>query len=128
MSAPKHALQVIAQASSGDLRRALMCLQIVAQNDPNFDAIPDPYNPLKTEHIDALPRPDWDKYIVKVAGKIIGEQTPERLLDVRAMLYELLAKQVGPTLILSVRLASPSALSVSCTLIDRFSRARLRRP
>lgn len=47
-------------------------------------------------------KPDWETYCYKVADLIMAEQTPNRVLDVRAKLYELLSHCIPPTVIIKV--------------------------
>jgi len=44
--------------------------------------------------------PDWEVYIQQVADAVIGEQSPQRILQVRTMLYELLTHCIPPTTII----------------------------
>lgn len=50
----------------------------------------------------SIAKPDWETYCHKVADLIIQEQTPQRVMDVRVKLYELLAHCIPPTTILKV--------------------------
>lgn len=50
-----------------------------------------------------IAKPDWETYCHKVADLIVGEQTPARVLAVRAKLYELLAHCIPPSVIIKVR-------------------------
>lgn len=50
-------------------------------------------------------KPDWETYCAKVGEMIITEQTPNRIMEVRAKLYELLSHCIPPTVIIKVRLA-----------------------
>jgi replication factor C subunit 3/5 len=60
-------------------------------------------NLLKLDNVDVIPRPDWEKYCSQVALRILSEQSPDRLLEVRGMLYELLVHCIPANTILSVR-------------------------
>ncbi|BGP69504.1 Replication factor C (RF-C) subunit [Rhodotorula toruloides] len=65
-----------------------------------------PLAPLSTgkqdaRDIDAVPRPDWEKYAAKAAERILSEQSPESLLAVRGMFYELLVHCIPAPLILA---------------------------
>ena len=51
----------------------------------------------------SVAKPDWETYCYKVADMIIQEQTPQRVMDVRAKLYELLSHCIPATVILKVR-------------------------
>ena len=44
---------------------------------------------------------DWEMYVHETARLILGEQTPQRLLDVRNRFYELLTHLIPPELILN---------------------------
>lgn len=45
-------------------------------------------------------RPDWETYCAKVADAILQEQSPQRLLEVRAKIYELLSHCIPPAVVL----------------------------
>jgi replication factor C subunit 3/5 len=47
----------------------------------------------------SLVEPDWEKYLKETAMMIVGEQSPERLLQVREHIYELLCHCIPPDLI-----------------------------
>lgn len=49
-----------------------------------------------------IAKPDWETYCQKVADMIVQEQSPQRVMDVRAKLYELLSHCIPPTVILKV--------------------------
>lgn len=53
----------------------------------------------------SIPPPDWEALIGQVADEIMAEHTPQRILQVRAKLYDLLSHCIPPTTILKV--ASP---------------------
>ena len=61
----------------------------------------------------SIAKPDWETYCHRVAEMIVQEQSPQRVMDVRAKLYELLSHCIPPTVVLKVR-PSP-AFSPSCT-------------
>jgi len=50
-----------------------------------------------------IAKPDWETYCYKVADMIIQEQTPQRVMEVRAKLYELLSHCIPATVVLKVR-------------------------
>lgn len=80
--------QRIAEESGRNLRRALLMFEAVhAQNETVSD---------KT----ALPPPDWEALIEQIANDIIQEHTPERILKVRAKLYDLLSHCIPATTVL----------------------------
>ena len=49
-----------------------------------------------------VPPPDWEALIDQVADDIIKEHTPERILEARSKLYDLLSHCIPPTTILKV--------------------------
>lgn len=81
-------------------------MEALSVQDPNFNKIkPDviqPENMLKAETSDIIPRPDWEKYCSQVALRILSEQSPDRLLEVRGMLYELLVHCIPANTIIFV--------------------------
>jgi len=123
---PQHVSLLLARISSGNLRRALLSFEALYTQDPQWKTIKPDHSLLKTgkqdqRDIDTVPRPDWEKYAAKAAERILGEQTPERLLEVRGMFYELLVHCIPATLVLSVRplltlSRSPTPLALVLTL------------
>jgi replication factor C subunit 3/5 len=104
---PPHVSTLLARISQGNLRRALLSLEALYVQDPSFKTINPTHSLLtgtkqRADDIDTVPRPDWEKYAGKTAEKILGEQTPERLLEVRGMLYELLVHCIPAPLIIAV--------------------------
>ncbi|KAK5278840.1 Replication factor C (RF-C) subunit, partial [Cryomyces antarcticus] len=78
----------IAAESGRNLRRALLMFEAVhAQNEIVNDSTP-------------IPPPDWEALIEQIAGEIIAEHTPARILQVRAKLYDLLTHCIPATTIL----------------------------
>ncbi|GAA5927551.1 hypothetical protein JCM3775_006015 [Rhodotorula graminis] len=103
---PQHVSLLLARISSGNLRRALLSFEALYTQDPQWKTIKPDHSLLKTgkqdqRDIDTVPRPDWEKYAAKAAERILGEQSPERLLEVRGMFYELLVHCIPATLVLS---------------------------
>ncbi|GAA5894954.1 hypothetical protein JCM6882_008252 [Rhodosporidiobolus microsporus] len=103
---PDHVATLISRISSGNLRRALLSFEALHTQDPSFKTIKPDHSLLRTGKqaagdIEAVPRPDWEKYAAKVAEKILAEQTPEKLLEVRGMFYELLVHCLPAKLILA---------------------------
>ncbi|MBW0571821.1 hypothetical protein O181_111536, partial [Austropuccinia psidii MF-1] len=93
VSLPEELAKAIATASNGNLRRALLTLDVVRAQDENFLKIrPNP---------NSVPKPDWEVYIDKLAALIGKEQSPEKLLEARAMLYELLVHLIPPSVLIS---------------------------
>jgi len=113
---PPHVSILLAKISSGNLRRALLSLEALHTQDPSFASIMPNHSLLGTGKqaqgdIDVVPRPDWEKYAGKAAEKVLGEQSPERLLEVRGMLYELLVHCIPAPLIIAVSWTARSTLS-----------------
>lgn len=49
-----------------------------------------------------IAKPDWETYCHKVADLIVQDQSPARVMEVRAKFYELLSHCIPPTVILKV--------------------------
>ncbi len=47
-----------------------------------------------------MPRADWEAYVAETARRILQAQTPERLMEVRGRLYELLTHCIPPPVVL----------------------------
>ncbi|KAI9341925.1 P-loop containing nucleoside triphosphate hydrolase protein [Obelidium mucronatum] len=78
----------IAEASGGNLRKALLMLETAkVKYYPFMDNQP-------------IPLTDWENYIKDTAKLIVAEQTPKRLQDIRGRLYELLTHCIAPEVIL----------------------------
>jgi replication factor C subunit 3/5 len=92
----------LARSSGGNLRRALLSLEALHTQDQSFKAVEASLPAAKDRDPDTIPKPDWEKYCSKVVEKILGEQSPERLLEVRGMLYELLVHCIPAPLIVKV--------------------------
>lgn len=106
LTPPEHVTKLLARLSGGNLRRALLSFEALVVQDNQFSRIKkeaaEPENINKAENLDIVPRPDWEKYCSKVAERIMGEQSPDRLYEVRGMLYELLVHCIPPNVVLSV--------------------------
>ena len=50
-----------------------------------------------------IPVPDWEVFLRETANAIVQEQTPQRLMQVRGQLYELLTHCIPPDIIMKVR-------------------------
>lgn len=113
---PPHVSLLLSKISQGNLRRALLSLEALHVQDPTFKTIPTSHSLLtgtkqSSTDVDVVPRPDWEKFAGKTAEKILKEQTPEKLLEVRGMLYELLVHCIPPSMVLNVSLFSFSSPS-----------------
>ncbi|CAG2114510.1 unnamed protein product, partial [Medioppia subpectinata] len=107
-SLPDETAMAIALASNGNLRRALLTLDAVRAQDATFSKVPltnllmaigdDTFQSRASP--DSIPRPDWEVYIDKLAGVIAKEQSPDKLLEARAMLYELLVHLIPPSVVI----------------------------
>ena len=105
LALPPHVASLLAQTSAGNLRRALLSLEALAVQDPGFKTIPPPSasgSSAQSKGLDLVPRPDWEKYASKTVERILSDQSPERLLEVRGMLYELLVHCIPASLIMIV--------------------------
>merc|ERR1712070_250737 len=85
--APELALK-IAQKADRDLRRAVLILESVHAQGSQF-----------TKDT-PLPAEGWEAAIEKIAKKILQEQSPKCAMEVRGMLYELMAACLPPDFIL----------------------------
>lgn len=47
-----------------------------------------------------IPQTDWEVYLRETANAIVSQQSPQRLLEVRARLYELLTHCIPPEIIM----------------------------
>lgn len=73
----------------------------------------------KLENLDVVPRPDWEKYCSRVAERIMSDQSPERLYEVRGMLYELLVHCIPANVVLSVSVGGRHYMSDEVDTIPR---------
>ena len=48
--------------------------------------------------------PDWELFLQQTANKIVEEQSPNRILEVRGRIYELLTHCIPPDVIFKVRI------------------------
>lgn len=106
LSLPQPVAQLLATNSAGNLRRAILSLEALSISDPGFSLTTTAISAETAVSIDVIPRPDWEKYVSAVVARIMSEQSPDRLMEVRGMLYELLVHCIGPSLVLSVSFLS----------------------
>ncbi|KAG5652157.1 hypothetical protein H0H81_006042 [Sphagnurus paluster] len=85
---PSEAAKKIIDDSGGNLRKAILVLEALKMQTPDLSG------PL------AIAKPDWETYCHKVADLIVSEQSPARVMEVRAKFYELLSHCIPPTIIL----------------------------
>ncbi|KAJ3095378.1 Replication factor C (RF-C) subunit [Phlyctochytrium planicorne] len=83
----------IAEASDGNLRKALLMLEAARVRKYPF-----------TDK-DEIVKTDWEAFIADMARYIAQEQSPKRLLEVRGKLYELLTHCISPEVILKTLVA-----------------------
>ncbi|KAL2891306.1 Replication factor C subunit 5 [Ceratocystis lukuohia] len=81
----------IAQESGRNLRRALLMYEAVHAQSENSDNITD---------TTPIPPLDWESLISQISKQIMEEHTPQRILAVRAQLYDLLSHCIPATTIL----------------------------
>ncbi len=87
---PPEASQQIISSSNGNLRKALLIFEAMKMQKPDLQGDIE------------VAKPDWETYCAKIADSIIAEQTAQRLLDVRAKIYELLSHCIPPGIVLKV--------------------------
>ncbi|WFD33145.1 Replication factor C (RF-C) subunit [Malassezia sp. CBS 17886] len=84
---PDDAAAKIAQQAQGNVRRAVLVLETLRVQSPDF------------ANSVSIAQPDWQTYCDRTADLILSEQSPERLLAVRARLYELLVHAIPASLV-----------------------------
>ncbi|KAN0090978.1 P-loop containing nucleoside triphosphate hydrolase protein [Tylopilus felleus] len=84
---PEASLQ-IADDAAGNMRKALLVFEALKMQSPDLSG---PLN---------IAKPDWETYCHKIGDLIVQEQSPERVMQVRAKFYELLSHCIPPTIIL----------------------------
>lgn len=87
---PPELVSRIAAMSEGNLRRAILSAEAAKVRHSTLTAAT------------PLDLPDWEEFIVLLAKEIAEEQSPKRLLAVRAKLYELLSHCIPPEVIFKV--------------------------
>ena len=109
-TADGEVLQAVAREAGGNMRKAILALEALKMQKY---ASP----PLQRVHVADLTclycspgllepivvaKPDWETYCYKVGDMIVQEQSPQRVMEVRAKLYELLSHCIPATVILKV--------------------------
>ncbi|KAI0034743.1 P-loop containing nucleoside triphosphate hydrolase protein [Vararia minispora EC-137] len=88
-NSPDHAAcTVVAKEAAGNVRKAILALEALRMQ-----------NPLFSEPI-TVAKPDWETYCQRVGDMIVQEQSPARVMEVRAKYYELLSHCIPPTVII----------------------------
>lgn len=85
---PRSVAERIATVSNRNVRKALLMLESCYVRHGHLE-----------EGIEPA-MADWEVFVGVIATNIIGEQTPKRLLDVRAQFYDLLAGCIPPEMII----------------------------
>lgn len=85
---PPEAGMKIVDDCGGNMRKAILVLEALKMQSPDLTG------PL------TIAKPDWETYCHKVADLIVSEQSPARVMEVRAKFYELLSHCIPPTVIL----------------------------
>lgn len=87
---PDSAAQSIISTSDGNLRKALLVFEAMKMQKPDLSGSVD------------VAKPDWETYCASVAESILQEQSAQRLLEVRAKIYELLSHCIPPGVVMKV--------------------------
>jgi replication factor C subunit 3/5 len=87
---PPSASDAIIEAADGNLRKALLVMEAMRMQNPDLNGDVD------------VAKPDWELYCAKIAESIMQEQSPQRLLDIRGKIYELLSHCIPPAVVLKV--------------------------
>nr|XP_012996361.1 replication factor C subunit 3 [Cavia porcellus] len=88
LSLPSQLAQRIAEKSCRNLRKALLMCEACRVQQYPFTADQE------------IPETDWEVYLRETANAIVSQQTPQRLLEVRGRLYELLTHCIPPEIIM----------------------------
>ncbi|MEE6472477.1 hypothetical protein FKM82_009620 [Ascaphus truei] len=88
LSLPQDLARRIAEKSGRNLRKALLICEACRVQQYPFSSDQD------------LPETDWEVYVKETANAIVSQQTPQRLLEVRGRLYELLTHCIPPEIII----------------------------
>ena len=109
-SLPEDRADEIISDANGNMRKAILVFEAMKMQSyvvtrlcstkgglTGFARRPDLSSPL------AIAKPDWETFCYRVGDMIIQEQTPQRVMEVRAKLYELLTHCIPPTIILKVK-------------------------
>ncbi|KAI5930357.1 Replication factor C subunit 3 [Manis javanica] len=88
LSLPSQLAQRLAEKSCRNLRKALLMCEACRVQQYPFTADQE------------IPETDWEVYLRETANLIVSQQTPQRLLEVRGRLYELLTHCIPPEIIM----------------------------
>ena len=104
-------LDHVAKMSRRNVRRALLCLE--AGKARSY--------PFTEENLGQFELPDWEVYVYNVAKQIVSEQSPARLMQIRAAYYELLGHAIPPSVLLR-RLTQELLVSLDASLAPEIAR------
>eukprot|EP01104_Vermistella_antarctica_P015555 TRINITY_DN5131_c0_g1_i1.p1 TRINITY_DN5131_c0_g1~~TRINITY_DN5131_c0_g1_i1.p1 ORF type:complete len:356 (+),score=50.41 TRINITY_DN5131_c0_g1_i1:48-1115(+) len=85
---PHQLALTISRQSNRNLRKAILALELAKVTKYPF------------QDNQTIPRTEWEEYISTIARDIMQDQSPARILQVRAKLYELLSKCIPAELII----------------------------
>ncbi|XP_029555301.1 replication factor C subunit 3 [Salmo trutta] len=85
---PAELAKRISEKSGCNLRKALLMCEACRVQQYPFSADQD------------IPETDWEVYLRETANAIVSQQSPQRLLEVRGRLYELLTHCIPPEIIM----------------------------
>jgi len=88
INAPVEFTQRIAERSERNLRRALLMLEACKVDQYPFSSKQD------------IIIPDWELFIRETGQKMVSEQSPRSLMEVRSRIYELLTHCIAPEIII----------------------------
>ncbi|KAK1146615.1 replication factor C subunit 3 [Acipenser oxyrinchus oxyrinchus] len=85
---PGELAKIIAEKSGRNLRKALLMCEACRVQQYPFAVDQD------------IPETDWEVYLRETANAIVSQQSPQKLLEVRGRLYELLTHCIPPEIIM----------------------------
>uniref|UniRef100_A0A7M4FU83 Replication factor C subunit 3 n=1 Tax=Crocodylus porosus TaxID=8502 RepID=A0A7M4FU83_CROPO len=88
LTLPQDLARQLAEKSGRNLRKALLMCEACRVQQYPFTSDQD------------IPETDWEVYLRETANAIVSQQTPQRLLEVRGRLYELLTHCIPPEIIM----------------------------
>jgi replication factor C subunit 3/5 len=88
LSLPSELARRVANKSNRNLRRALLMCEACKVQQQQFSADQE------------VVEPDWELFLRETANLIVAQQSPQRLMEVRGRLYELLTHCIPPDIIM----------------------------
>uniref|UniRef100_A0A8C4VMR0 Replication factor C subunit 3 n=1 Tax=Gopherus evgoodei TaxID=1825980 RepID=A0A8C4VMR0_9SAUR len=101
LTLPQDLARRLAEKSGRNLRKALLMCEACRVQQYPFTSDQD------------IPETDWEVYLRETASAIVSQQTPQRLLEVRGRLYELLTHCIPPEIIMKFILFLKTAICFS---------------